>query len=347
MGGFLRQYQSWLADSSRWDGFEFRAGDIVISTPSKCGTTWMQMICALLIFGDANLPRPLTELSPWLDIQTDTISNVFAALAAQRHRRFIKSHTPLDGLPFDDRVTYICVGRDPRDAAISSDNHLNNMNREVLIKARERAVGSDDLPSLIPDEVPRAEDPVERFWRWVEDDAPPNEGLELLLHHLGTFWDRQQAANVVLIHYADLQADLEGEMRRLARLLGIVIGEEVWAGLVAEARFDRMRDRAGEIAPQVTMDGLWHDTNRFFNRGTSGQWRTFFGPQDLARYEARVRRLATPDLAAWAHGGWRGYRRLNRTNDHAEEAPAYGQAAVTGQLLSPRRCHEGTWYRTA
>ena len=106
MGGFLRQDQSWLADSSRWDGFEFRAGDIVISTPSKCGTTWMQMICALLIFGDANLPRPLTELSPWLDIQTDTISNVFAALAAQRHRRFIKSHTPYDGLPHDDRVTY-------------------------------------------------------------------------------------------------------------------------------------------------------------------------------------------------------------------------------------------------
>jgi hypothetical protein len=28
-----------------------------------------------------------------------------------------------------------------------------------------------------------------------------------------------------------------------------------------------------------------------------------------------VRRLATPDLAAWAHGGWRGYRGLKRAND--------------------------------
>jgi aryl sulfotransferase len=322
MRDVVQRYRSWLADSSRWDGFEFRADDIVISTPSKCGTTWMQMICALLIFGDTNLPRPLAELSPWLDIQTDTISSVFTSLAAQRHRRFIKSHTPLDGLPFDERVTYICVGRDPRDAAISSDYHLNNMNREVLMKARETAVGSDDLPSLIPDGVPpRVEDPVERFWRWVEDDAPPREGLELLLHHLGTFWDRQQATNVVLIHYADLQADLEGEMRRLAGLLGIVISEDVWPGLVAEARFDRMRDRADEVAPGVTMDGLWHDTSRFFNRGKSGQWRTFLGSKDLARYEARVRRLATPDLAAWAHGGWRDYGSLKRANDHAEEKP--------------------------
>jgi hypothetical protein len=37
------------------------------------------------------------------------------------------------------------VGRDPRDAAISSDNHLNNMDREVLIGARDMAVGSDGL----------------------------------------------------------------------------------------------------------------------------------------------------------------------------------------------------------
>src|SRR6266516_6062253 len=162
----LRQYRTWLADNSRWNDFEFRPDDIVISTPSKCGTTWMQMICALLIFGDAVLPRPLTELSPWLDIETASISNVSATLAAQRHRRFIKTHTPLDGLPFDERVTYICVGRDPRDAAISSDHHLGNMHREVLVRARETAVGPGDLPSLLADGVPpRIEDPVERFWR--------------------------------------------------------------------------------------------------------------------------------------------------------------------------------------
>jgi aryl sulfotransferase len=317
----MRRYRTWLADSSRWDGFEFRADDIVISTPAKCGTTWMQMICALLIFGDANIPRPLTELSPWLDIQTDSISNVVSGLAAQKHRRFIKTHTPLDGLPFDERVTYICVGRDPRDAAISSDNHLTNMNREVLMEAREIAVGSDDLPSRVSGDPPaKVDDPFERFWRWVEDDAPPSEGLELLLHHLGTFWDRQHAANVIVVHYADLQADLEGEMRRLAGRLEIVIDEDLWPGLVAEARFDRMRDRADKLAPQVTMDGLWHDSSRFFNRGTSGQWQTFLGDEDLDRYWARVRQLATPDLVAWAHGGWRRYRGVDRAYRAAHRA---------------------------
>jgi hypothetical protein len=64
-----------------------------------------------------------------------------------------------------------------------------------------------------------------------------------------------------------------------------------------------MRERAGELVPQVTIDGLWPDARRFFNRGSSGQWRTLVGPAELRRYEARVRQLAAPDLAFWVHKG--------------------------------------------
>jgi hypothetical protein len=37
----LRRYRGFMADSDRWRRFAFRDGDIVITTPSKCGTTWM------------------------------------------------------------------------------------------------------------------------------------------------------------------------------------------------------------------------------------------------------------------------------------------------------------------
>ncbi|HET7018617.1 MAG TPA: sulfotransferase domain-containing protein [Streptosporangiaceae bacterium] len=301
MTGAMQRYRTWLADSSRWDGFQFRPGDIVISTPANCGTTWMQMICALLIFGDARLPGPLTKLSPWLDLATSPVSEVLATLDAQRHRRFIKTHTPLDGLPLDARATYICVGRDPRDAAISADNHLIAMDREVLIKALH--ISSPRIPR--PPRPAKPADRLERFWRWVEHSAPPESGLELQLRHLTTFWDRLQASNIVLIHYSDLRADLEGEMRRLAGRLDITINTDSWVRLVAEARFDRMRERADEVVPEVTIDGLWPDARRFFNRGASGQWRSLLGPAELRRYEARVRQLAAPDLAFWIHKGSR------------------------------------------
>ena len=97
------RYQSPDEDSARWLGFPFRDGDIVISTRSKTGTTWVQMICALLIFQTPELPAPLGQLSPWLDHLIAPREQVYARLAAQQHRRIIKTHTPLDGIPLDPR----------------------------------------------------------------------------------------------------------------------------------------------------------------------------------------------------------------------------------------------------
>ncbi|HEX4904477.1 MAG TPA: hypothetical protein VFU93_03425, partial [Acidimicrobiales bacterium] len=67
-----RHYQELMSDSARWDGFELREGDIIIDTPVKSGTTWMQMCVALLIFQTPDLPKPMAELSPWLDMLTAT-----------------------------------------------------------------------------------------------------------------------------------------------------------------------------------------------------------------------------------------------------------------------------------
>jgi aryl sulfotransferase len=296
-----------VADSGRWEGFQFRDDDIVISTPAKCGTTWMQMLCALAVFQTPDLPGRLTELSPWLDMQTAPRDEVVGALIAQEHRRFIKTHTPLDGLPYDERVTYICVGRDPRDVAVSWDNHFENINLEVFIGARAAAVGLDDLAGIMPDGPPsRSADPRERFWQWVDDDSPPGAGnstLRATLEHLATFWDVRQEPNVLLFHYSDLKADLEGEFRRLATALDVQLNDDQAPALVQAATFDSMRGRADRLAPEVKTDGFWNDTDRFFHVGGSGQWEAFIGPGDVERYEARVRALASPELAAWAHAG--------------------------------------------
>ena len=142
-------YRSLISDSARWDGFEFRPGDIIISTPAKCGTTWMQMICALLVFQthDAS-DRRSTCISPWLDMLTRERDDVVADLDAQTHRRFIKTHTPFDGLPYDDRVTYICVGRDPRDVALLvGQPHGQHGLRRADRRPRATRSGSTTSPS--------------------------------------------------------------------------------------------------------------------------------------------------------------------------------------------------------
>jgi aryl sulfotransferase len=79
------RYQSSDEDSARWNGFPFRDGDIVISTRSKSGTTWLQMICALLIFQSTDLPEPLAALSPWVDWLIMPREEMLARLQSQPH----------------------------------------------------------------------------------------------------------------------------------------------------------------------------------------------------------------------------------------------------------------------
>ena len=51
----LVRHRSVVEDSARWEGFPFRADDIVISAPPKSGTTWMQTLCAMLVFDELEL----------------------------------------------------------------------------------------------------------------------------------------------------------------------------------------------------------------------------------------------------------------------------------------------------
>jgi hypothetical protein len=287
-------YRSPDEDSSRWIGFPFRDGDIVISTRSKSGTTWMQMICALLIFQTPELPEPLGRLSPWLDWLVHPRDEVYARLAAQRHRRFIKTHTPLDGVPIDPRVTYVVVARHPLDAVVSLYHQGDNIDRQRM----RELTGAPE-----PVEPPGERNPVHvSLANWIDRDYDRHELLDSLqgyLWHLSDAWARRDQPNVVLVHYDDLQADLEGEMRRLADRFGIDVPEATWPTLVEAAGFASMQARARELAPGA--NGVLKSPEAFFRRGRSGAAREILDGAAIARYEARASALAPPDLLRWLH----------------------------------------------
>jgi hypothetical protein len=300
------RYRNLVYDSSRWEGFTLRSDDIIITTPPKCGTTWTQMLCALLIFDTAEFDRPLAHISPWLDMQTRSLGSVTAELEAQTHRRFIKTHTPLDGLPWDPRVTYISVGRDPRDVSLSWNHHWDNMDLDAFIALRADAVGLADLAELGPPPEPAPADPVERFWSWATSDTPAaGPTLGAILAQFQKSWDRRDEPNVALFHYSDLSADLLGQMRRLAGVLEIEVADHRLETLAEAASFDRMKARANDLAPNSDQ-GFWRSTEDFFHHGSSGRWRELLTDEDQIRYQQIVRGLVTAELDDWAHHGWLG-----------------------------------------
>ncbi|MFY1692535.1 sulfotransferase domain-containing protein [Plantactinospora sp. WMMB782] len=288
------RYRSGDEDSGRWIDFPFRPGDIVISTRSKSGTTWMQMICALLVFQRPELPAPLAGLSPWFDWLGEPRDEVVAALQAQPHRRFVKTHTPLDGIPIDERARYLVVAREPLDMAVSLYHQSGNLDRERVARLTGQPA---------PTGPPRVRPPV-REWllSWIDHQATPADELDSLpgvLWHLTDAWARRHRANVLLVHYADLSADLSGQMRRIARWLGIEVPEQRWPALVEAAGFTRMRDRAAELAPDRS--GVLRSRAAFFRRGGTGAGRELLRPGELAHYRRRLATLGPPDLVAWLH----------------------------------------------
>lgn len=298
----LKRYRSVVSDSSRWDGIAFRPGDIVISTPPKCGTTWMQRLVALLVFDGPDLPAPMAKVSPWFDMQLSSPEQVAALLEAQTHRRFMKTHTPFDGLPYDERVTYICVGRDPRDVAVSSRHHMQNMNMDRFIETRAAAVGLDDLAELGASEGgPPPVDDATALRIWMDQPSQTTMmTLPFTIEHLRSFWEARERPNVAMFHYSDLLADLPGQLKRLGDVLGYDISRERAEQLAAEGSFEAMKSNAERVVPNADI-GLWHSADGFLHRGTSGQWRELFTDEDLAHYDARLRELAPPDLVQWLH----------------------------------------------
>lgn len=295
----VHQYQSYLIDSTRWERFIPRDDDIVIATAPKTGTTWTQYIVENLIFLEQELP-PLYEISPWLDQLLAPIDEVIAKLNAQNHRRFIKTHLPLDGLPFYRQIKYIVVGRDPRDAAMSFWNHYSNFTDQNYAR-------SNDRPGRFGDPLPRCPEDIHEYWHnwftrgWFEwlTEGYPTLGT---MHHAQTWWNFRHLDNILFVHYNDLLADLQGEIRRIAAFLNIDLSDRMVGELAEATSFSTMKEKAEMVAPGGGMP--WKGgAQTFIFKGTNGRWKDVFSAEELALYDAAVARVLTPDCVQWLEQG--------------------------------------------
>jgi aryl sulfotransferase len=297
-----RVYRNHHLDSTRWRLVEPRPDDIVIATSYKSGTTWMQAIVHGLVFGDAEDAPPFFLASPWVDRRfAESPEELEAYLAAQTHRRFLKTHLPVDGLPHHEGTRYVVVARDARDVFMSLWNHWRNYTEAAY--ARFDGGDREGAP------MPRWRDDLHGAWRdWMTRGwfAWESEGYPFWsnLHHTATWWAQRHRPDVLLVHYNDLLADLEGEIARLAEFLGIDASPAQVAGVAARTRFDAMKE-AAQIADEPLSEIFAGGANAFIYKGSNGRWREVLGEEDLALYEAARRRVLPPDCADWLERGWR------------------------------------------
>jgi aryl sulfotransferase len=292
-------YQNHSMDSRRWNYFTPRDGDVVVGTSYKAGTTWVQMIVANLIF-DGRLPGAIDEFAPWLDMRLAPLEVVLGGLEAQTNRRSMKTHLPLDSLPYHRNIKYIYVARDARDVFMSWWNFYGDFTPQMIAMF-------NSIPGRVgPELVPCSTDIHELWHNWMTrglfDWETEGYPFWSVLHHAQSWWDFRHLDNILLVHYADLLADLEGGMRRIAKFLAIEPAAASWPQLVKNCTFSEMRAKGGELMP-MSQIGLKGGPNTFFNKGTNGRWRDVLSVDELKLYDTACTRELTPDCRHWLENG--------------------------------------------
>lgn len=294
-----RIYQNHHLDSTRWNRYVPRACDIVISTSYKSGTTWMQGILQHLVFLNQEM-LSYDDVSPWLDRSGRPLNEVLAELEAQTHRRFIKTHLALDGLPHHSRVKYIVVARDARDVGMSMWNHYSNFTMSHYERLNDAAV-------RMGAELPICPDDIHTFWRdWItrgwfewESEGNPFWGN---LHHTQTWWDYRHLENILFVHFNDLLVNLKNEICRIADFLDIRVSDAHLINIANGVTLEAMRSDAAARDAGIS-DSFKGGANTFFFKGINGRWKDVLSTDELALYQAAVTRNLTPDAARWLENG--------------------------------------------
>ena len=284
---------SYLEDSRRWEHIDRRPDDIVISTPPKSGTTWMQGIVTAVLWPNGDAPDAFSALSPWIDFRLPPIDELIVRVETQDHRRFLKTHLPVDALVFSPRARYIYIGRDGRDVLWSLHNHHTSANAlwyEAL----------NDTPGRVGPPIDPPTEDIREYWKtWLEKDGHP---FWPFWENIRSWWAIRDLPNVHLVHFADMKRDMTGEMRRMAAFLDISIDESRWDRIVEYCQFDWMKANATKSVP---LGGAMWDggAESFIHKGVNGRWTDTLTAEQSAAYEARAVAELGEDCADWLKGG--------------------------------------------
>ncbi len=288
-----REMHSHHFDSTIWNDFHFRNDDIVVSTYGKAGTTWMQQIIAQMLFGpDADLA--VADMSPWMDIRVPPKAAKLAVVEAQTHRRFLKTHLPVDALVFSPKAKYLYIGRDCRDVVWSFHNHHSTAN-DLWYQAL------NDTPGRVGPPIGRPTQDLRQYWLdWLRDDGYP---FWSFWENVRSWWAIRGLPNVLLLHYNDLKRDMPGQMRRIAEFLDIQVDASKWPRIHEYCSFDWMKQNAAKSVPLG--GAFWEGgAQAFVHKGANRRWAVTLTAADSAEYEAKVLQELGPECAHWlAYGG--------------------------------------------
>ncbi|KAF7100586.1 hypothetical protein CFC21_102081 [Triticum aestivum] len=245
-----------------------RPDDVIIASLPKCGTTWLNALAfatmARRCYPPAGADHPLLRLSPHQCVPF--LDALFAGggrearLDVLPSPRLMYTHMPHEMLPRAGgcRVVYIC--REPKDTAVSLWQFRRSMHPE--------------LPFL---------DTFESICSGANTYGP-------FWDHILGYWRASESwpENVLFLRYEKLLRDPAGNVRKLARFVGVPFSEAeeeagVVRGIVELCSLGSLR--SVEVNRTGYMDGLKFPRKALFRKGVAGDWANHMTPEMARRMD--------------------------------------------------------------
>ena len=197
-----------------------RPNDVIVVTPMKCGTTWMQQIMHQLRSGGDMSFRDIDAVVPWIELAYDVGLDLDAE---QKYEpRCFKTHAWF-GVPKSAKCIFLF--REPCATFYSAFNFFEGKYFQAGDVTLDEFVKS---MFLVPSTTMRSN----------------------YFDRLLSCWPKRNNPNVLLLLYEDMLEDLESAVRAVASFMGIE-DEESIRNAVKMSRFDFMKENQDKFASHL------------------------------------------------------------------------------------------------
>lgn len=229
---------------------------LIVASAHKVGSTWFyRMIRSLYLFREWPVPskyRSDSRNPALLGLSKPGVEKYLAELGGFR---LFKTHCKPPGWICDRPVKFVNVVRDPRDVVISNIFYLANLGKTSPQLGGWSDFNDMTLSERISSYLDRASFDLELLEQWSS-------------------YDRAET-----VYYEKLLQAPQQEMVHLFQKLGITVADAEFQRMVAENTFVKLSGGRGSGK---------EDTNSFFRKGVSGDWRNYFGQEETELYKSAM-----------------------------------------------------------
>ncbi|MGF1486890.1 MAG: sulfotransferase domain-containing protein [Prochloraceae cyanobacterium] len=238
--------------------YQPEATDIFIVTYPKCGTTWMQNIVWLLENHGQPFPenKSINREIPFLE----TVGKDF--VTALPNPRFIKTHLPFSLIPYHREAKYIYVARNPFDCVVSFYYHTKG-----FVEHYDFGEGTFD----------------DFFECFIRGEVDFGDYFDNLL----SWYERRDKPNILCLTYEQMQANIEGEIIKVADFLGNEYLDRVKDPQILNKIIHHSSFKSMSKNQQRWSSKRPDNMTPFIRKGTVGDWKNHFSRSQIIRLKEK------------------------------------------------------------